>query len=223
MKISIIEDEKILASRTAIKLKRNWFSVEIFNSYNDFQKNYSYNADLYIIDISLWDWSWFDIIKWLRENKKSESPIIITSWYNDDEKKIYWLNIWADDYLAKPYSPDELLARIRALIRRSYKITNSSKNIIYKDINYDISRKELTKNWEIIYLTASELKLVELMILNIWKLVEKNKVISSVWWWYNPIDVSDNTINVTISRVRKKLWKEFKFKTLINKWYILEK
>lgn len=222
MKITIIEDEKILASRTAIKLKRNWFSVEVFNSLNDFKNNCIYNSDLYIVDISLPDWSGFELIKILRENKKSDSPIIITSGYNDSDNKIYWLNIWADDYLAKPYSPDELIARIRALIRRSYKATNNS-IIKYKNIEYNLSNKILIKNWEEINLTANELKLVELLLFNLWKVITKLKLINSVWWEHELKQVSDNTVNVTISRVRKKLWENFNFKTLINKWYILEK
>jgi len=222
MKITIIEDEKILASKTEIKLKRKWFSAEVFNSFNDFKNNFKYKSDLYLIDISLWDWCWFNLIKWLREEKKISSPIIITSWYNDDQKKIYWLNIWADDYLAKPYSPEILLARIRALIRRSYKIDINS-TLKYKDLIYDISNKKISDNWKQIYFTSREIQLVEYILFNIWKLITKEELIISVWWEYDILQVSDNTINVTISKVRKKLWKEFNFKTLINKWYILEK
>jgi len=222
MKITIIEDEKILASKTEIKLKRKWFSAEVFNSFNDFKDNFKYTSDLYLIDISLWDWCWFELIKWLREEKKINSPIIITSWYNNDEKKIYWLNIWADDYLAKPYSPEILLARIRALIRRSYKIDINS-TLRYKDLIYDITNKKILDNWKQIYFTSREIQLVEYMLFNIWKLITKQELIISVWWEYDILQVSDNTINVTISKVRKKLWESFEFKTIIGKWYILNK
>lgn len=222
MKVTIIEDEKILAAKTAIKLKKKWFSVEVFNSFHDFKDNYTYKSDLYLIDLSLWDWNGFDLIKWLREIKLVTSPIMITSWYNDDEKKIYWLDIWADDYLAKPYSPEILLARIRALIRRSYKVSRNS-NIKYKNLIYSIPNKTLTDNWVLIDFTAREMQLVEFMLFNLWKLITKSEIISSVWWDYEISKVTDNTINVTISKVRKKLWKDFHFQTLINKWYILEK
>lgn len=222
MKISIIEDEKILASKTEIKLKRNWFSVEVFNDIKSFKKNLVFQSDLYIIDISLPDWDWLELIQWLREEKNIDSPIIITSWYGDKERKVYWLNIWADDYLEKPYSPEELIARIRSAIRRWYKIKQSSK-LYYKDVVLDLTKNKITKSWIEIELTSREMQFVEIMIYNAWKLITKAQIINSVWWEYDPSLVSDNNVNVTISRVRKKLWDDFKLKTYINKWYILEK
>jgi len=66
------------------------------------------------------------------------------------------------------------------------------------------------------------MQLVEYMLFNIWKIVTKNEIINSVWWKFDELTVTDNTINVTISKIRKKLWNNFKLKTLINRWYLLE-
>ena len=130
--------------------------------------------------------------------------------------------MWADDYLAKPYSIEELEARIRALIRRSYEKTNNSE-ITYNDLIFNFNEKIIRKNWMIIDLTSKEIQFVEYMILNIWKPVKKIDLINSVWWKFDEIDVTDNTINVTISKIRKKLGESFKLKTMVNRWYILEK
>lgn len=222
MYITIIEDEKVLSKNISKKLLKNWFNTKVINSFTDFMNEKFFDSDLYVIDISLRDWSWFDIIKFLRETKKCNSPIIITSWYNDPDKKIYGLDIWADDYLAKPFSSEELIARIRALLRRSYRVTWNSK-AIYKDIIYDIKNKTLKKNWNIIEVTPRELNLAEFLLFNVWKLITKEQLIYSVWWEYDLLKISDNNINVTISNLRKKLWEDFDFRTLINKWYILEK
>lgn len=221
MHIIIIEDEINLSENISKKLSKNWFNTKIFNSYNEFIKANSFIADLYIIDLSLIDWSWFDIIKIIRE-KKIDSPIIITSWYTDPEKKIYGLDLWADDYLSKPFSSEELIARIRALLRRSYKVTTNS-IIKYKDISYEISNKNIVKEWKKIIFTSIEIQLIEYMLFNIWQLVTKNDIIRSVWWEYDAINISDNNINVVISKVRKKLWKSFDFKTIVGQWYILNK
>mgnify|MGYP001766752987 CR=1 FL=1 len=221
MHITIIEDEKILSKNIAKKLNRNWYNTKIFNSYNEFINENNLNSDLYIIDISLNDWSWFDIIKHIRAKRDSKTPIIITSWYWDLEKKIYWLDLWADDYLAKPYSIEELEARIRALIRRSYEKTNNSE-IKYNDLIFNFNEKIIKKNWVIIDLTSKEIQFVEYMILNIWKPVKKIDIINSVWWKFDEIDVTDNTINVTISKIRKKLGKSFNLKTMVNRWYMLK-
>lgn len=220
MHITIIEDEKILSKNIVKNLNKKWYNTKNFNSYNDFINENNLNSDLYIIDISLNDWNWFDIIKHIRKNKKNKTPIIITSWYWDIVKKIYWLDIWADDYLAKPYSIEELEARIRALLRRSYDDINSSE-IIYNDLILNLKDKLIRKNWEVINLTSKEIQFVEYMIFNVWKIVKKIDLINSVWWKFDELDVTDNTINVTISKIRKKLWTSFKLKTIINRWYIL--
>lgn len=222
MHITIIEDEKILSNNIAKKLNRNWYNTKVFNSYNEFINENNLDSDLYVIDISLTDWNWFDIIKHIRKNRDNKTPIIITSWYWDIEKKIYWLDIWADDYLAKPYSIEELEARIRALLRRSYENINNSE-ITYNDLVLNLKEKLIRKNWEVIDLTSKEIQFVEYMMFNVWKIVKKIDLINSVWWKFDEIDVTDNTINVTISKIRKKLWESFKLKTMINRWYMLEK
>lgn len=221
MHITIIEDEKILSSNIAKRLSKNWYNVRVINSFNEYMKNRIDNTDLYIIDISLRDWCWFDIIKDLRETRKLLVPIIITSWYTDTDKKIYWLDIWADDYLSKPYSVDELIARIRVNIRRTYKSSLTS-IIEYNNINYDTSKKVITISWKIIKLTWNELLLAEYMIFNVWKIVTKTEIINSVWWSFDELKVSDNTITVTVSNLRKKLWNSFNLKTIHNRWYLLE-
>jgi DNA-binding response OmpR family regulator len=222
MHITIIEDEKILSKNISKKLNKNWFNTKIFNSYNDFIKTDTYIADLYIIDLSLMDWSWFDIIKIIREEKKIDSPIIITSWYSDPEKKIYGLDLWADDYLSKPFETEELLARIRALLRRSYKVSTNSE-IKYKDLIYKSNNKTIIKNWKKIIFTSNEIQFIEYMIFNLWKLVSKEDIITSVWWAYDLLEISDNNLNVLISKVRKKLWDSFDLKTIVWQWYILNK
>jgi DNA-binding response OmpR family regulator len=221
MNIVIIDDEVVLASRIQKKLEKNGYDVNVYNSFKEFMDSDYKERDLYIIDLALWDWSWFDIIKWLRNEKKSQSPIIIMSSYNDTEKKVYGLDIGADDYLPKPFQPEELIARIKAILRRSPELKHCG-NIQYKDINLDLHSKEV-KVWDdIIHLTRTELVILELFLRNPWKLVYKDDFISKIWWEDGYLWVSDNTINVTISKVRKKLWNNFKLKTKVNKWYILE-
>ncbi|USN58365.1 MAG: response regulator transcription factor [Candidatus Peribacteria bacterium] len=143
MKICIIEDEVLLAERIQQKLERNGYNVSMYTSYSSFMNQHSLDADLYIIDIALGDGSGFDIINWLRETKKSIAPVIITSGYNDTERKVYGLDIGADDYLPKPFSPRELLARIRALTRRNSEATKTA-IIEYKDISLNLENKKVS-------------------------------------------------------------------------------
>lgn len=220
MQITIIEDEKLLSEQIAKRLQKKWYITMIINSFSEYKEIKNIKSDVFIIDIWLRDWSWFDIIEDLRKNKKIKSPIIITSWYNDVDKKVYGLDLWADDYLWKPYSIEELDARIRALIRRSYE--NPENQVTYKDIVFNLKEKIIRKDWVMIDLTTRESQLVEYFLLNKWKLISKNDLVSSVWWKYDELWVTDNNINVTFSKIRKKLWEDFNLKTIFNRGYILE-
>lgn len=221
MNITIIEDEKLLSSNIAKKLNKNWYNTNIIDSYDSYKNSRYIKSDIYIIDISLRDWSWFDIIEDLRKVKKIKEPIIITSWYDNIDKKIYWLDLWADDYLSKPYDVEELIARIRALLRRSFNIDNNE--IRYNNITYNQKNKLITIDWKEIDLRTKEIQLIEYFLFNIWKVITKSELTSSVWWNYGDLEITDNTINVTLSKIRKKLGESFKLKTLINRWYLLEK
>lgn len=220
MKVCIIEDEKLLADWIAKKLTKDGYNVDVYYNASDFMNSFSQASDLYVLDIGLPDSSWYEIIDFLREWKKVNSPIIISSWYSDIENKIHWLNIWADDYIVKPFLPEELVARIKALIRRSYswETTNILK---YKNYTFDTTNKIIRKWKEQVKLSKKEMDIVEYFMFNKLKLIKKATLISSVWWEHDWLWVSDNTINVTISRVRKKLWDNFNLVTIVWEWYML--
>lgn len=221
MNICLVEDEKLLADSMSKKLQKDWYNVSVFYNVEDFLQNYKVPSDLYILDLWLPDWSWYDIINFLREIKKVNAPVIISSWYSDIDKKIHGLNIWADDYIVKPFLPEELTARINAIVRRSF--TKTPNNVIkYKSFTFDTLNKELFRWKESIKLAKKELDLVEYFFYNKWKLLNKAKIISSIWWEYESVWVSDNTINVTLSRLRKKLWKDFTLVTVVWDWYMLK-
>lgn len=223
MNITLIDDERILAKNISKKLEKHWYSVNVFYNCRDFYNSQFRSSDLYIIDIGLPDGSGFDIIKWLRETKKTQSHIIITSAFWDIEKKVYGLELWADDYMTKPCNPEELIARIKANLRRETLTLHWGWNSYkYSDIQYDLDKNVITKNNHVVDVTKKERLLLKLFLWNPNTLIEKNELIEQVWSSSEEAIVSDNTINVTISKLRKKLWQDFKLKTKINEGYILE-
>ena len=142
MHITIVDDEKVLGSKIKKKLENEWYAVSAFYGYNEFMAQGDANSQLYIVDISLWDGSGFDIISWLRTKVECKAPIIIMSGYGDSENIIYGLNIGADDYLTKPFVPDELIARVKALLRRPVDML-PQKLLQYKNITFDPVTKEV--------------------------------------------------------------------------------
>lgn len=222
MKIAIIEDEKLLSATMSKKLKSKGFTVKIFDDIESFNNFNNKNFDIYIIDILLTDWIWFSVLENIRNKEENKSVVILISWLNKEENKIYWLNTWADDFLIKPFSPDELIARINAITRRISNNMNYKEDITYKDIIYKYSNNKIFKNNLEILLQWKEKDIVEFFIRNKWKIIKKIDLINSVWGEYEESFISDNNINVSICNVRKKLWKEFELETIHTKWYLLK-
>lgn len=219
MKILIVDDEKIFVSQIAKKLTKSWYDVDVLHLVSDLKSLESYNYDLYMLDISLTDGTWFDMITFLRDKKNITSPIMIISWYSHVNQKVKGLDLWADDYLSKPFLPDELEARIRALIRRKSWVTTTS-IIKHKTIKFNLATRDVYRWKTLIEMTKKEKQILEFFLFHKWQLVTKKELIHEVWWC-GVDEITDNTLNVTISKVRKKLWSDFGMQTKINQWYIL--
>ena len=221
MKTLLIDDEKILSVNIWKKIEQSGGSVDIIHSLKDYQKVKTKTYWLFIIDLSLGDGSGFEIIKDIREKKKLDTPIIIISWHSWTYSKIKWLDIWADDYITKPFAPDELMARIRSLLRRKNS-TWCSWYLKYKDICFHLGTREITKCDESIVFSKKEKQIIEFFLLHKNKLVSKRNLVESLWKSKDYQCVTDNTINVTIYKIRKKLWKSFELKTKVWEGYILQ-
>jgi len=222
MHISIIDDEKILANKIGKKLEQNGYTVSIFYGYREFLRNGNSNSQLYIVDISLQDGSGFDIVNWLRGKEKSHIPIIIISGFGDSQNIIYGLDIGADDYLTKPFVPEELMARVKAVLRRPEITVDTAKTLKHKKLTYDTDSKIARFHDKIIHTTRIEARILECFLLNKGKIVSRSKLIVEAWGQNAQMDVTDNTINVTLSKIRKKFPDNFELKTIYNQGYLLK-
>ncbi len=222
MNIVLVDDEKIFSEKVAKKLKSLWFNVLVFNDINSLANSSTGKIDLYIIDLFLGDWLGFELFEKIKQIKEEKTPVIMISWLDNSDNKILWLNLWADDFLVKPFTPEELIARIKAVIRRTNNYSNSEKELKYKDIFYDVWKNIFFKNSLQINLTWKQKQLTAYFILNIWKVITKTSLIVDIWWEYNSDFITSNTINATICKLRKKLWDEFKLETIHSEGYILK-
>lgn len=221
MHIVVIDDEKILSSSLERKLTQEHYWVTVMNSYDEYLSQKEDNADMYIVDLSLWDGSWINVIKSIRSNTKTQNiPILIISWHSNLDSKVEWLDSWADDYLVKPFEPDELLARVRSLLRRKDKLLNQT-SITYKKYVYDFNQRKVFLEWRNIPLTKKERQILEILLSRQDTLIEKDEMVEK-FWTEKKNKVTDNTINVTFCNLRKKLWDDFNLETRIWQWYILK-
>ena len=201
MKILVVEDEKDLNRVITKHLKKNNYSVD---SCFDGEQALDYvlygEYDLIITDIMMPKIDGYELIKQLRV-KGNSTPVIMLTAKDSLDDKILGLDSGADDYIIKPFEFDELLARIRVLMRRNYGFAT---NIIQvDDVVLDISKKQVTRSSESIVLTGKEYEVLEYLFKNKTGIISREQILNHVWD-YDYEGVS-NIIDVIVKNIRKKL------------------
>ena len=201
MRILVVEDEKDLNNIITKHLKKNNFSVDsVFNG-EEALEYLDYGAyDLIILDIMLPKVNGYEVIKKLRENKNETAVLMLTA-RDSIEDKIKGLDLGADDYLIKPFDFGELLARIRALVRRKY--GNTSNTLEIDDLCIDITKKTVVRGGKNIELTGKEYEVLEYLIQNKGHVLSRDKIRDSVWDY--GYEGESNIIDVLIKNIRKKI------------------
>ena len=201
MRILVVEDEKDLNNIITKHLKKNNFSVDsVFNG-EEALEYLEYGAyDLIILDIMLPKVNGYEVVKKLRENKNETAVLMLTA-RDSIEDKIKGLDLGADDYLIKPFDFGELLARIRALVRRKY--GNTSNTMEIDDLCIDIAKKTVVRGGKNIELTGKEYEVLEYLIQNKGHVLSRDKIRDSVWDY--GYEGESNIIDVLIKNIRKKI------------------
>ena len=201
MKILVVEDEKDLNNIISKHLKKNNFSVDSVFDGEEALEYLDYGTyDLIILDIMLPKVNGYEVIKKLRENKNETAVLMLTA-RDSIEDKIKGLDLGADDYLIKPFDFGELLARIRALVRRKY--GNTSNTLEIDDLCIDIAKKTVVRGGKNIELTGKEYEVLEYLIQNKGHVLSRDKIRDSVWDY--GYEGESNIIDVLIKNIRKKI------------------
>lgn len=202
MRLLLVEDEKQLSEALQQILIRNKYSVDaVYNGDEGLDYSLTGVYDVIILDIMLPKLNGLEILKMIRRRKIS-TPVILLTAKDSVEDKILGLDSGADDYLPKPFSPDELLARLRALTRRNGDFINE--NILeFSDIKLNLSTYDMEVNDNSITLTQKEFEILKFFMQRPKLVVSKDDLITKLWGFDS--DVEHNNIEVYISFLRKKL------------------
>ena len=201
MKILVIEDERDLNRIITKHLKKNNYSVDSCFDGKEALDFISYSEyDLIITDIMMPNVDGYEFIDKLRANKNN-TPVIMLTAKDTLEDKIVGLDSGADDYIVKPFEFDELLARIRVLMRRNYGLAT---NIIQiEEVTLDLAKKQVTKSGEIIDLTGKEYEVLEYLMKNKGSILSRDQILNHVWDY--EYEGASNIVDVIIKNIRKKL------------------
>lgn len=223
--ILLVEDEKKIADTLEAGLEEEQFEVSVAYNGLEGKKLYLSNTyDLIILDINLPFLNGYELCKIIREKDK-RLPIIMLTALNFMDNKIQGFDMGADDYIVKPFEFRELLARIKALLRRVDVAidTPEEKILTIADLEVNLDNKEVKRSGQKILLTAKEFQLLEYLLKNKGKVVSRADIAKDVW--DIDFDTQTNVIDVYVNFLRKKLDKDFSPKlihTQVGMGYILK-
>lgn len=210
IKILVADDEKEIRDVLAMLLTAEGYEVTAASDGGEAAKIADASIDLYILDVNMPVMSGFAAGAEIR--KRFYAPIIFLTAYSGESDKLMGFSAGADDYIVKPFSNTELLIRIKSLLRRSreYAQADQDRNISavpenelrYKDLILDLDSQSVRKEGEVIILTYTEYKILELFLSHPKKIYSLDNIYQSIW---EEDAVGDSTIMVHIKNLRKKL------------------
>lgn len=201
-KILIIEDDKSIRAFMLMSLTgENYICVEATKGTEGIELFEKEKPDLILLDLGLPDIDGNDVLKYIR--KVSNVPIIIVSARGKDDEKVYALDAGADDYLTKPFSLNELLARIRVILRRG--ANKETKIFEVNGLKIDVDNRIVTVDGNTIHLTPLEYNIVVLFAQNAGKVLTHRQIIKEIWNTFIEDDM--HTLRVNMANIRKKIEK----------------
>ena len=222
MRILVVEDEIRLAETLGELLRREGYTADLrHDGESGLDCAMSGIYDMMILDVMLPKLDGFEVIRRLRE-QKIMFPVIVLSAKSEEESKIRGLEAGADDYLAKPFSLAELIARINAQLRRANN-TAEPTELVYEDLRVNVISRKVFRNNERIYLQPLEYQLLEYLVRNKGQVVSKHTIMEHVWEYH--FDPQTNIVESRMSRLRDKIDKPYDRKlihTVRGFGYVLE-
>lgn len=204
LRIAVIDDEPDILHLVEIHLKKAGYEVMLYPDAGSFLRSLAARIpDLIILDLMLPDMEGFDVCRLLKQKKAHAAiPVIMLTAKGQETDKVQGLELGADDYITKPFSPRELVARVKAVLRRSGK--GAEERIVLGDIlTIDPERFEVQVHGNPVTLTAVEFKVLHLLAVNQGKVLSRERILDHLWG--NEKAVIDRTIDVHIKNLRDKL------------------
>lgn len=201
-KILIVEDDKVISKSIANHLKKWDYIVEKIDDFkNIMEKFIEFDPHLILLDISL---PFYNGYHWCSEIRRiSKVPIIFISSTSENINIIMAMDMGADDFIVKPFDLSVLVAKVNALIRRTYSFSGQIEILEHKGVMLNLENTCVLFQDKEIELTRNEFKIIKILMENKYKVVSRNELMTKLWESESFID--DNTLTVNIGRLRKKL------------------
>ncbi|HOI26448.1 MAG: response regulator transcription factor [Paludibacteraceae bacterium] len=207
-KILVVDDEESLCEILKFNLEKEGFAVDVAYSAEQCQTMDLNVYSLIILDVMMGEMSGFTFAHQLKSKPETAIiPIIFCTAKNTEDDTILGLNLGADDYIQKPFSVREVVARVQTVLRRAVRqkedSVKSSSLLSYETLQVDINKKRVTLDGEDVQLTKKEFEILVLLLSNKGVILSRTHILDHVW--SDEVVVLDRTIDVNITRLRKKI------------------
>lgn len=222
-KILIVDDEEDLCEILQFNLRGEGFNTEVAHSAEEALKKNIELFDLVVLDVMMGEMSGFKLAEKIRKEISENIPIVFITAKNTENDLLTGFNVGGDDYITKPFSVNEIIARVKAVLKRSQKQKEvSAPSIQIEDIELDFAKKILLIDKKEVQLTKKEFEILALLIRNSGRIFTRSEIFNKVW--DDLTIVSERTIDVHITHLRKKLGKYGNYlKSKIGYGYVFEK
>lgn len=204
-KILVVDDEEDLCDILRFNLENEGYNIDVAYSAEEALKLDLTQYHLILLDVMMGEISGFRMAKMLKESKNlSHIPIIFLTARDTENDAVTGFTLGADDYISKPFSLREVILRVKAVLRRTSPKTASQASFIgYKDLKINMKLKEVILHGDVLQLTKTEFELLRLFIENEGRVFSRAEILRKIW--HDDAEVLDRTIDVNITRLRKKL------------------
>ena len=201
-KILVIDDDENICEVIKMYLESSGYDTKVGHNGKIAQELFmDYKPDLVLLDVMIPSMDGIDVLKWIR--KENETPVIMLTAKGETFDKVLALELGADDYIVKPFEPKELIARVKAVIRRYNVEVGVKEAITYPDLTIDVNSYNVTYNGDEIKMPPKEFELLYYLASNKNRVFTREQLLCEVWGYDYPGD--SRTVDVHIKRLREKL------------------
>lgn len=205
-RILVVDDEEDLCEILKFNLENEGYEVDTANSAEEALKMNISSYHLLLLDVMMGEISGFKMANLLKKDKKTaQVPIIFITAKDTENDTVTGFNLGADDYISKPFSLREVIARVKAVLRRTATsdTEKAPEQLCYQSLVIDITKKKVSINGEEVALTKKEFEILFLLLQNEGRVFSREDILSRIW--SDEVYVLDRTIDVNITRLRKKI------------------
>lgn len=205
IRILVVDDEEDLCEILKFNLENEGFWVDTANSAEEALKLDLTRYNLLLLDVMMGEISGFKMASMLKKDKNTASiPIIFITARDTENDTVTGFNLGGDDYISKPFSLREVVARVKAVLRRTTETQATQPDILtYHGLSMDIAQKRVTINGEDVALTKKEFEILKLLLKSPGKVFSREDILAKIW--SDEVYVLDRTVDVNITRLRKKI------------------